>query len=204
VILSGNCNASLGTLAGLQNPKLGVLWFDAHGEFHTPDTSRSGFLDGMGLAVATGHCWRRMAESIPGFMRISPKNIILAGARDVDLEEQEQLDGSGVQQLPSTQIHERGIRPLLAPALAALGRRVDSLYIHFDLDVLDPAVARWNQWCPGGGLAIEEVQQALEMLAGGPTIAAIGFASHDPALDPERSHEAARQLLDCTLALAGA
>src|SRR3954469_18405338 len=100
LVFSGNCDAALGTISGLNPSRTGVLWFDAHGEFHTPETTASGFLDGMGLAIATGHCWRRMAECVPGFRRLSPKNIVLVGARDVDPEEQELLDASGVQQIP--------------------------------------------------------------------------------------------------------
>jgi arginase len=204
IVLSGNCNAALGTISGLNAAKTGVLWFDAHGEFHTPDTTVSGFLDGMGLAIATGYCWRRLADSIPGFTRLSPKNVILAGVRDIDLEEQELLDKSGVQQIPADQIRERGIRPLLGPALTALSRRVEAMYVHFDLDALDPGVARWNQWTPRAGLTMEHMESALELLAGGPPIAAVGFASHDPGIDAEASYEAARRLVDCALTLAGA
>src|SRR5436309_2130353 len=57
MILSGNCNTSVGTLAGLGH-EVGVVWFDAHGDFNTPETSPSGYFDGMALAIATGRCWR--------------------------------------------------------------------------------------------------------------------------------------------------
>jgi arginase len=204
VVLSGNCNVALGTLAGLDPAKTGVLWFDAHGEFNTPETTTSGFLDGMGLSIATGVCWRPLAESIPGFTRIPPKNIVLAGVRETDPEEQALLDESGVQQAPAADVLERGIRPLLSPALNAMERRVDRFYVHFDLDVLDPSVASWNQWTPPRGLKREHVEEALELLAGAGPIAAIGFASHDPRLDPENSFEAARRILDKALAIAGA
>ena len=204
VVLSGNCNAALGTITGLDPSKVGVLWFDAHAEFNTPETTKSGFLDGMGLAIATGHCWRQMADSIDGFSRLSPKNVILAGVREIEAAEQQLLDNSGVQQIPASEIRERGMRPLLAPALAAMNRRVECMYIHFDLDVLDPSEARWNLWTPLAGLTVDEIQTGLELLAGGPPIAAVGFASYDPDIDPEASYEAARQLLDRALALAGA
>lgn len=204
VVLSGNCSAAVGTLAGLDASRTGVLWFDAHGEFNTPETTRSGFLDGMGLAIATGYCWRRLAESVPNFSRLPPKNVILLGIGELDAEEQELLDQSGIQQIPAREVHERGIRSLLAPVLASLNRRVDVIYVHFDLDVLDPSIVRWNQWTPPSGMKIEDVESALEMLAGGPPIAAIGFASHDPQIDPEGGYEAARRLLDRALAIGGA
>ena len=67
LILSGNCGATLGAIAGAGTKRLGVIWFDAHGDFNTPETTTSGFLDGMGLAIAAGLCWRRLAASIPNF-----------------------------------------------------------------------------------------------------------------------------------------
>jgi arginase len=204
IVLSGNCNAALGTISGLGTARTGVIWFDAHGEFNTPETTTSGFLDGMGLATATGHCWRRMAGSIHQFSRVPAQNIVLAGVRETEDEEQALIDKSGVQQIPASAIRERGIRPLLAPALGVIKRRVDQLYIHFDLDVLSPTVARWNEWTPGGGLTLEHLEEALDVLAGDPPVTAIGFASHDPTLDGERSYEAARRLLDAALAVAGA
>jgi arginase family enzyme len=78
------------------------------------------------------------------------------------------------------------------------------MYVHFDLDALDPAVARWNRWASDQGLTLEQIQDALDLLAGGPPIAAVGFASHEPQLDPARSYEAARRLLDHALGIAGA
>ena len=66
VVLSGNCLAAVGVIAGL-GPGTGVIWIDAHGDFNTPQTTTSGFLDGMTLATATGQCWGELAHSIEGF-----------------------------------------------------------------------------------------------------------------------------------------
>jgi arginase len=122
----------------------------------------------------------------------------------MDPDEQELLDASGVQQIPAAQIRERGARAPIGPAITAMSRHVEQIYVHFDLDVLDPSVARWNRWVPEQGLTLKEVRDALDVLAGGPPIAAIGFASHEPQIDPERSYEAARQLIDYALGVAGA
>ncbi|MEJ2284871.1 MAG: arginase family protein [Desulfobacterales bacterium] len=96
VVLSGNCNSCLGTIAGIGPDNLGVVWFDAHGEFNTPETTLSGFLDGMPIAIATGRCWKSVAGTIPGFHPLAEKNLILIGARDLDEEEQRQLEQSEI------------------------------------------------------------------------------------------------------------
>ncbi|HEX6040499.1 arginase family protein [Longimicrobium sp.] len=69
IVLAGNCASALGTLAGLADDEPGIVWLDAHGDFNTPETTRSGMLDGMALAIATGRCWTEMAGTIPGFVR---------------------------------------------------------------------------------------------------------------------------------------
>ncbi len=76
IVLAGNCNSCLGTIAGIGSAKLGVVWFDAHGEFNTPETTRSGFLDGMPLAMATGRCWKSILETIPGFVPVKESHVI--------------------------------------------------------------------------------------------------------------------------------
>jgi arginase len=94
VVFSGNCNSAVGTLSGLGSGNTGVLWFDAHGEFNTPETTRSGFLDGMPLSIATGRSWRTLAASVPYFEPVPDQNILLMGVRDTDPEEQAALDAS--------------------------------------------------------------------------------------------------------------
>lgn len=199
LVLSGNCDAALGTICGLGAGRTGVLWFDAHAEFNTPETTCSGFLDGMGLAIATGYCWKRMSESIAGFTPVPPHNIALIGVREIETEERDLLDASRIYQASSGDIREKGVSPLMTDVLASLKENVDSLYIHFDLDVLDPSVAKWNQWVPENGLTLTHIKEVLALVSGGPPISGIGIASHDPAIDPQRSAEAAHQIVVATL-----
>jgi arginase len=88
-VLSGNCNSALGTLAGLNERNCGMIWFDAHGDFNTPKTTESTFLDGMGMAIAAGHCWKKLATTIPWFSPLLDSNIIHVGGRDFDRGERE-------------------------------------------------------------------------------------------------------------------
>ncbi len=78
LVLSGNCNTSVGTIAGVGKGGLGVVWFDAHADFNTPATTTTGFTDGMGLAIAVGHCWETMAQGVPGFSPVAEEDVVLA------------------------------------------------------------------------------------------------------------------------------
>jgi arginase len=86
LVLSGNCNSTVGVIAGLAgaSPKeeeVGLIWFDGHADFNTPETTPSGFLDGMGLATAVGHCWAEMVGTVPAFRPVREENVVLIGSR---------------------------------------------------------------------------------------------------------------------------
>jgi arginase len=82
VVLSGNCNSSLGTAAA--GDRIGVLWFDAHADFGVPDDSLSGFFDVMALSRLHRLCWAALRETIPGFRAIPEDNVVLVGGRDLE------------------------------------------------------------------------------------------------------------------------
>jgi arginase len=181
LVLSGNCNASVGTIAGAGGP--GVVWFDAHADFNTPETTTTGFTDGMGLAVAVGHCWQKMAGGVPGFSPVAEEDVLLAGVRDVQPAEEERLAASRVTVVEADRIGREGSRAL-ATALDGLRPRSGRVYLHLDLDVLDPAKAgRANEFAPEGGLSPDELLAALRMVRERFEVAACGIASYDPALD---------------------
>ncbi len=192
IVLSGNCNSALGTIAGLGPQSTGVLWFDAHGEFNTPETTSSGFFDGMALAVATGRCWRTIAQSIPGYMPLPEHNVILAGVRQTDPEEQTALDASRI-----TQARELAA---VGPALEKIAARVRHWYVHLDLDALDPSEATANEWTPPQGLLAGDIEAAIQHAAKLRPIAAVTVASLDPACDADgRALAIARRLLSVIL-----
>ncbi len=197
IVLSGNCNAAIGTLAGLGPKTTGVLWFDAHGEFHTPETTQSGFFDGMPLAVATGLCWRGIAGTIPGFTPIPAQNVVLVGVRQTEPEEQAALDSAGIVQVRNL--------AQLPDAMRALAPRIEQWYVHLDLDVLDPSEAVANAWVPPGGLRAEAIASALTEAASLRRLGAVGLASLDPACDEDgRALAVARRLLGVAASLAAA
>lgn len=187
IVLSGNCDSAIGAICDCGAGKTGMVWFDAHDEVNTPETTRSGFLDGMGIAILTGQCWRTLAGSIPGFHPLPAEEILLIGSRDVETAEESLLARLGVRR--SANIAE------MRSVLAATASPRDGIYIHFDLDVLDPSEAVWNQWTPANGLKLTGLLEIVSDLCNRFPVKGIGFGSHDPGVDPDgRCLRAAAQI----------
>lgn len=180
VILAGNCGTAAGTLAGLGDAAPGVLWFDTHGDFNTPETTAGGFLDGMALSVVAGHCWTRLAATLPGFRATPEEKIVLLGTRDLDPPERERLDASRVAVLPPARV-----RTELGGALDALAAHTGDVYVHIDLDVLDPSEGRANALAAPDGLRAADMERALGEIAARFRVRAVALTAYDPSCDPE-------------------
>lgn len=183
-ILAGNCNTSVGTVSGLAPRDVGVVWFDAHGDFNTPETSTSGFIDGMGLAMLAGHCWQPLATAIPGYAPVPEDNVILVGARDFDDLEWERVSKSAMTYLSDQDINNGVLETRLGDPLDRLAARVDGVYLHLDLDVHDATVAPANHFRPPGGLSPERLQSAVAFIAARIPVLAAYIGSYDPDADP--------------------
>lgn len=201
VILGGNCNVAVGALSGLTPAPRSIYWFDAHGESNTPDTTATGFLDGMGIAIALGWCWRLVAGSVPGFRPVAPQATLLLGARDLDPPEATLLAESGVTCLPVAHLPGR-LADLLGTAQnpQALG------YLHLDLDVLDPeSVGQANTHPVPSGLTVNQLVGAIGAIRGRVRLGAATIASYAPEYDRDDAvRHAAFAALDAILAPVGA
>jgi len=180
LVLAGNCNSCLGTIAGIGQRQLGIVWFDAHGDFNTPETTVSGFLDGMGLAMAAGHCWRLMLNTIPGFSPIPEANILHIGARDLDPAEEQLLRQSEVGLVTPG---EGSLRPAVEAAIGRLRAKVATIYLHVDVDVLDAGAALPNRFAAPGGLPVEFIEEIIARLKEQFDVAAGAITSFDPGYD---------------------
>jgi arginase len=164
VVQSGDCTTSLGTVAGLQRTGAdpGVVWFDAHGDVQTLETSTSGYLGGLPLRLLAGYRPELIADAI-GLRAVPEDRIVLAGARDLDPPE--------VQYLAGAAIRCREVADLTVADLPD-----GPLYVHLDLDVLDPGGLPGLILPVPGGPGTAQVGRALRMLRDTGRVAAVGIA----------------------------
>ena len=180
IILSGNCGpAALSAVCALGPQTTGVIWFDAHGDFNTPATSASAFLDGMALAILTGHCWPALAERFDGFEPVAEENVLLVGPRNLDPREAAGLSQSAITYITPARLD------MLERALEGLLDRVAQFYIHVDVDVLDETEGRANSYACGGGLSAQDLYSALALIQRHGRTKVSAITSYEPACDHE-------------------
>ena len=178
LVLSGNCNTAIGTLGGLTPARRATFWFDAHGDYNTPETTTTGFLDGMSLAMATGLCWDRLVATVPGFRPVQVEATFLLGARDLDPPEVTLLRQSAVT------VVEVGQIPAQLPDLLAQAQLADTIgYLHLDLDVLDPTVGHANYLPVPNGLSLSQLTGAISAIRAHVPLRAAALTSYSPEDD---------------------
>jgi arginase len=183
IILGGNCNTCFGTLAGLNAQNIGIVYLDAHGDYNTPETTLTGFFDGMPLAVATGKCYRSLWDQIADIEPISESQTIHLGGRDFDPPERELLDSSQVMVIDTTDLKDKGIENALLPAIKDLQERVSAIYLHIDIDVIDPTEVPGVDYRTPDGLLTTEVIQVIQILNDHFSIQAVALTAYNPEKD---------------------
>ena len=181
--LYATCPSMPGMVAGLQHSgptrepiRVGMLWLDAHPDFNTPETTRSGSLGGMPVAVATGRALLRMRLDARLDPPIADRHIVMGGVRLTDPLEQQLLDESAIEQLTVDDL--RHATPAVFAQLDRLSRLTDKLYVHIDMDVLDPREVMAHQNKVPGGPSSEELAALFEQIFRRyPKASAIGFAT---------------------------
>jgi arginase len=174
IVLAGNCLTAVGAIAGEAADS--IVWADQHGDINTPDTSTSGFLDGMALAVVLGLCWRKMTDGIAGFAAIDPSRCLLIDARDLDAAETQLLARLPVMHARCTDA------PDLAGKLLAKGAR--RTHMHIDLDVHNPDALQVNGYVWPGGPDPDRLRETVKALAQAVSVTGITISAYDPAFDP--------------------
>ncbi|MGI8554384.1 MAG: arginase family protein [Dehalococcoidia bacterium] len=184
--LLGDCNGALGMLAGLQQAgarRLGMVWFDAHADFNTPETTRSGMLGGMPVAVAAGLCLQRLRTQVGIEPPLDMRRIVLAAVRDTDPLEQKLIEEHRLAAVLTADI--KGSRRYLREALGKLSDLCDAIYLHIDLDVLDPEDAPGMNLPVANGPTGGELAAAIELCLSYEKSAALGIASYNAPRDEQ-------------------
>jgi arginase len=181
LVLSGNCDTAVGTLSGLSPARRATFWFDAHGDFNTPETTTSGFLDGMGLAMTTGLCWHELSATVPGYQPVAASSTFLLGARDLDRAEAALLERSAIATIPVQRI------PEALPSVLAQAPLAETIgYLHLDLDVLDPAVGHANYLPVPDGLFLAQLTDAVAAIRARVPLGAAALTSYSPEHDHDQ------------------
>ena len=179
VVLTGNCHSQQAVVAGLGQDGLGLVWLDCHADFHTPETTPTGFFDGYGLSLVVGHCWAELSRTVPGFHPLGEDRVVLVGARDIERMERIRLDASSIAELGPDAVARLG--EMLEERRPAMER----VSLHVDLDVLDPSAGRANAWAVPPGLDRDELLAAVRAVASTFPVAALTLSAYDPVFDAD-------------------
>lgn len=199
LVLAGDDTAAIGVVSGLQashgpGARIGIVWIDAHGDFNTPETSYSGILAGMSLAIVAGLAgpnWRdaaRMAAPIP------TDRILIAGARQLDAKEEALLKVTDVRLFSTSELCEGAA---FERAIHRLTETTDLISLHVDLDVLDPHLVPSSSTPSPDGLDVDEAAAALAIVLSTGKVATMTMCGLNPGGGSrgERSTDSAKQLL---------
>jgi arginase len=206
IVLGGDHSIAAGTLAGVSRRakengrKLFVLWLDAHPDFHTLETTRSGNLHGVAMAYATGRAgFEGIFPALPA--PIDPRNVCMMGIRSVDPAEREALASADVLVHDMRAIDEHGVAPLLDAFLKRVAAEDGILHVSLDVDFLDPDIAPGVGTTVPGGATFREAHLVMEMLHDSGLVTSLDLVELNPFLD-ERGRTAIL-LVDLVASLMG-
>ncbi|HSF18927.1 MAG TPA: arginase [Vicinamibacteria bacterium] len=196
MVLGGDHSIAIGTVAGVAShfrksqKKLGMIWFDAHGDSNTPDTSPSGNIHGMPQAVIFGRGAKELVR-IGGFAeneaKLDPKCSCIIGARSIDRAEKAVIEEIGLRVFTMDQIDRRGMYDITCEALEIANRATDGMHVSLDVDVIDPSVAPGVGTPVRGGLTYRETHTAMELVAESGRMVSMEIAEVNPILDIRNS-----------------
>jgi arginase len=188
IVLGGDHSIALGTLGGLaaSHGPGGAIWFDAHGDLNTPETSPSGNVHGMPLAAALGVAEDTFASDAWPLPALRPEHVVLIGVRSLDDGERELVHELGVSVHTMTDLDRKGVEPAVREALE---RVAGAAFVHvsLDMDVVDPDVAPGVGTPVRGGLSYREAHLAMELVAESGLLGSMDVVEVNPILDRENA-----------------
>src|SRR5580765_3754836 len=188
LVLGGDHSIAIGSIAGSSNhfarqgENVGLIWFDAHGDANTPETTPSGNIHGMSLAVSLGFGDEELVQLGGRAPKVQPRNTVLVGIRDLDQGERDFLKKSGVTCYTMRDLDERGMRDVLDEAIRLASDGTAGIHLSFDLDVVDPDDAPGTGTPVWGGISYREAHLAMEMFNDRANIVAMDLVEVNPVL----------------------
>ncbi|ANU09213.1 arginase [Planococcus antarcticus DSM 14505] len=187
LVLGGDHSIAIGTLSGIseRHENLGVIWYDAHADMNTSDTSPSGNIHGMPLAASFGHGHEKLTN-IRGYSpKVKPENIVIIGARSVDPGERELIKEHGIRVYSMHEIDKMGMHAVIEDSIRYLKeeRKTDAVHLSLDLDGIDPMYTPGVGTPVPGGISYRESHLAMEMLFDADIITSAEFVEVNPILD---------------------
>lgn len=185
LIVGGDHSIAIGSLAGIAKhyDNLGVIWYDAHGDLNTPDTSPSGNVHGMPLAASLGLGHDRLTQILGYAPKIQPEHVVIIGARSLDPGEKELIRELGMKVYTMHDVDLLGMPHVIQEALEHLKVHADGVHLSVDLDALDPMEAPGVGTPVAGGLSYRESHLAMEMLYDSGLVTSAEFVEVNPILD---------------------
>jgi arginase len=188
IVLGGDCTITLGVVAGLlrHQPDLGLIYFDGDADLTTPDTTRSGIFDSMGVAHLIGQGDPDLAHIGPRFPLLPEDRIVLFGFHPYEIEPEESrvLEASAMEKYPVTSMDDRPVE-LAAQARSRLEARSQAIAVHFDVDVMDSAEIPLADWPHYDALSFGDAMRCLSVFVGTPKLAALVVTEINPDHDPD-------------------
>ena len=189
VVLGGDHSLAAGSIAGVatalaeRGERLGVIWLDAHADLNTPESTLSGNVHGMPVAHLLGHGDAGMASIASPAPALRPEHLVIIGARDLDQAERTHAREYGVTIYTMRDIDERGLRTILAEAIAKVSEGTTGLHVSLDLDFVDPRDAPGVGTPVRGGVTYREAHLAMETLWDSGRVVSLDLVEVNPVLD---------------------
>lgn len=187
LVLGGDHSLAIGSVAGAveASGSLGCIWFDAHGDMNTDETTPSGNIHGMPLAASLGYGHPDLVN-LGGFApKLQADRVVLVGARSIDADERTLIRQSGMHVFTMADVDEQGMSVVMKKAIAIATNGTTGVHLSVDLDGLDPMYAPGVGTPVNGGFTYREGHLAMELLAASGCVTSVDFVEVNPILDSE-------------------
>ena len=207
ILMGGDHSLAIGSIAGLAaycagaGKKLSILWLDAHADFNTAQTTPTGNIHGMPLAIAAGRGPERLTRLGPAVPMLDPSRVVQIGVRSVDAMEKTLVVASGMEVYDMRRIDEISMRETMTLALDKMAALDGHVHVSFDVDFLDPSIAPGVATAVPGGPTYREAQVCMEMIHDAGLMASLDLMELNPACDFE--NKTAKLLVELVESLFG-